>query len=52
MSKQSIFGSFHIIQLLNILTINSMFQETTLQGFQMPCWIPNVLLTNERTNSA
>ena len=29
-----------------------MFQETTLQGFQMPCWIPNVLLTNERTNSA
>ena len=35
-----------------VLIINSMFQETTLQGFQMPCWIPNVLLTNERTNSA
>ena len=51
-SKQGIFCSLHTIQLLNILIINSMFQETTLQGFQMPCWIPSVLLTNERTNSA
>ena len=51
-SKQGIFGSLHIIQLLNILTIYSMFQETILQRFQMPFWIPNVLLTNEHTNSA